>query len=1124
MTLRCRRMTWMTVAVVTVAGMIGAARPAGAADIPAEDMARIEEALPDQPTVQPRRPRTVLIFSLCEGFRHGSIPWGIAALERMGAKTGAWESVVSEDIAMFQPENLARFDAVIFNNSTGTLFEDPALKMSLIDFVKGGGGVVGVHAATDCFYDWPEFGRMMGGYFDGHPWNEEVTIKIDDPKHPVNAAFAGEPFVVADEIYQFKDPYSRDDLRILLSLDTIRTNMAKNGIKRDDSDFAVSWVRSYGQGRVFYCSLGHRNEIFWNRKVLRHYLDGIQFALGDLGADATPSAELVRPGGDVMPLDEALEAAAGYEFGDSRLPLTAVAAHVRYAMEHPGERGPVVQGLLGVLASAQATPDGKAFACRQLALVGGDESVAALAALLGDERLSHMARYALERIPREAAAAALRNALHATDGEVRIGVINSIGARGDRRAVPMLRHIAIDDELTMLATIAALGKIGGQAAFDLLAELSAFAEEKNIRRAKTAVLQALIPFAEAFAEQRQPARAAAIYRHLYGNEAHPRHVRIAGLRGLAQVNPVEVVAVVGDLLSRDDLRWRGTAARLVVEMPGEDVTKALANRLDVLSGEARVLLIQALAERGDKAARPAVMAIIDRADPPARRAAVQALGDLGDASSVALLASLAATPEGDAVEEARASLGRLTGEGVDSAIVSVMEHASPNVRCELARSLGERGAVACVPALLQLAGEDSEVRVHVAAFAALGRLAQERHLPDLARLLVSSPTVEERETAEEALIDACLRMDDVKGRAQPVIAALDGADVSSKRSLLRVLASIAGDPALQAVRAAVNDPETIIADTALGALTEWPDASAADALFAIASRSPDPVHHESAFRGYLRVISLPADRDAAETVRMHQRAIDIAEGDEEVRLALTSLGRVGHVDALELAGQYLDGPTVRDSAAAAMISIAQRLDDAHRAEALAAVDRVLTVCGDDEGMRKKVGEAVDYIERNVGFVTAWVFSGPYTEEKQDGGALFDVAFDPEMDGVQVAWRQMPAEAFSAPGIYDLNKVVSGSNCCGYVMTIIESQVEQEARLEMGSDDGLKAWLNGSVVHASNAMRGLTVGSDKAAVTLRQGANTLLLKITQGGGDWKVCCRIRRADGFALDGVSFRTPQ
>jgi type 1 glutamine amidotransferase len=197
---------------------------------------------------------------------------------------------------VFKPESLNTFDAVCFNNTTGELFEDATLKQALLDFIRGGKGIVGIHAATDCFYNWPEFGALMGGYFDGHPWNETVTVKLDEPGHPVNAAFGGKPFEIADEIYQFKEPYTRHALRVLLRLDTDKTNMTRDGIKRTDKDFAVSWVRNYGLGRLFYCSLGHREEIFCNPAVLGHYLAGIQFALGDLPADATPSARIAADG------------------------------------------------------------------------------------------------------------------------------------------------------------------------------------------------------------------------------------------------------------------------------------------------------------------------------------------------------------------------------------------------------------------------------------------------------------------------------------------------------------------------------------------------------------------------------------------------------------------------------------------------------------------------------------------------------------------------------------------------------------------------------------------------------------------------------------------------------------
>jgi type 1 glutamine amidotransferase len=131
------------------------------------------------------------------------------------------------------------------------------------------------------------------GIVNRHPTHENVTIKLEDPDHPLNAAFQGKGFEITDEIYQFTGPHSRHVLRILLRVDETRTDMKKNKMDRPDNDFAVSWLRSFGKGRVFYCSLGHGHHVFWNPSVLRHYLDGIQFALGDLPADTTPSAQLV---------------------------------------------------------------------------------------------------------------------------------------------------------------------------------------------------------------------------------------------------------------------------------------------------------------------------------------------------------------------------------------------------------------------------------------------------------------------------------------------------------------------------------------------------------------------------------------------------------------------------------------------------------------------------------------------------------------------------------------------------------------------------------------------------------------------------------------------------------------
>jgi type 1 glutamine amidotransferase len=274
------------------------------------DIPKITAAMPEKPRVVPAKPRRLLVYSEAHGFRHSACVWGAKTLEIMGEKTSAFEPVITDDLAMFEPDKLQEFDAVCFNNTTGDSFlpknfgglpkeqqeaarkREAELQKSLLDFVASGKGFIGIHAATDCNYNWAEYGKMIGGYFWGHPWNEKVGVKLDDPGHPLCAVFQGKNFEIADEIYQFKEPYSRETQRVLLSIDTGKTNMNKGDkIHRKDGDFAVSWIKSYGKGRVFYCSLGHRSEIFSNPMILQFYLDGIQFALGDLPADTTPSAK-----------------------------------------------------------------------------------------------------------------------------------------------------------------------------------------------------------------------------------------------------------------------------------------------------------------------------------------------------------------------------------------------------------------------------------------------------------------------------------------------------------------------------------------------------------------------------------------------------------------------------------------------------------------------------------------------------------------------------------------------------------------------------------------------------------------------------------------------------------------
>jgi type 1 glutamine amidotransferase len=215
-------------------------------------------------------------------------------------------------VAMYRPENLKLFDAVLLNNSNGPWirptpqdmdkFKDygsdidaveKRLRQSFLDYVANGGGLFAFHHAIGV-PKWPEFLDLLGAGYWGHPWNEEVAIKIDEPDHPLTAAFGGKGFRLAEEIFQYNEPYSREKVRVLISLDVDRTNMTVPWIHRKDNDFALAWIKSHGKGRVFYSAIGHRTEIWWNPQILSFYLDGIQFATGDLPADTTPSAQVHR--------------------------------------------------------------------------------------------------------------------------------------------------------------------------------------------------------------------------------------------------------------------------------------------------------------------------------------------------------------------------------------------------------------------------------------------------------------------------------------------------------------------------------------------------------------------------------------------------------------------------------------------------------------------------------------------------------------------------------------------------------------------------------------------------------------------------------------------------------------
>lgn len=260
----------------------------------------VREAAPLEAPVTPQRQRRLLVFYQCQ-YPHTSIATANYAYQQLGERSGAFEAVLSDDPNDIRPENLADFDGLLLNNTT--TFEKtvgPEGQKAILEFVRGGKGLIGVHAAADSCKNWPEGSRLLNGVFQCHPWLPTGTwaFQIDDPENPVNETFDSRGFWLRDEVYVYRGgSHVPSQSHHLIALDLTKPENHKSPHLREELQQMtaaaphrpVAWIHSFGKGRVFYSNLGHNNTTYWHPLVLRHYLAGIQFALGDLDANPEPA-------------------------------------------------------------------------------------------------------------------------------------------------------------------------------------------------------------------------------------------------------------------------------------------------------------------------------------------------------------------------------------------------------------------------------------------------------------------------------------------------------------------------------------------------------------------------------------------------------------------------------------------------------------------------------------------------------------------------------------------------------------------------------------------------------------------------------------------------------------------
>ncbi len=777
------------------------------------------------------------------------------------------------------------------------------------------------------------------------------------------------------------------------------------------------------------------------------------------------------------------------------------------------------QQLIGVLQSSQSPRD-KDAACARLKRIGTEKSIPALAALLTDEQLSHSARYALESMPSAKAGQALADALAKTSGLTKVGIINSLGFRHETLAVPALASLLTDHDAQLAAAAAiALGQIGGSKALEALQAATA----DSAGPVHDALADACLRCANSLLTSGSQSKAMAAFQHLYDTEKKDG-VRTAAYRGMIQASGKKALSLMSGAILGEDGASQIAALQLVREVTAPGATELFASMLRSVNSPVQAALIEGLSQRGDVAAVPAIAAQAKSASPEVRLAVINALGILGDASLVPLLGVSAASATGEEQKAARLALVTLWRDNPTERLLRLLPGAKPEVQAEFARALGDRGDKSAVPKLLELAREGSG-SASKAALQALVVLVDDSQVGLMVQFVIEAKTDTARADAAEALNSACHQIQTRRGRVniEPLLQGLATASTVARVALLPVCSGLIDPKVRAALRSAVAATDPLVRAAAIRALCDTSDSELLPDVVKVACGAPEENFRTLAIRACVRLttqeeaIKLPV-KDQVEPLKT---ILATTLSAEQKRVVLAGLAEIPDSAALTLAEPMLDEAATQLEAAKAVTKIASALPYAQSEAAASGLKKVVATTTDAD-VRKAAETALNEIESGADYITVWQVAGPYLQDGKDYKDLFDIAFPPETADAQgVKWQAMPpGPDAKRPWVMDLLKALGGEQRVAYARTWVHCDQQQTARLELGTDDGVKVWLNGNVVHANNTFRGIQPGSDKVDVTLNAGWNPLLLKVTQLNQGWAFCARFRKPDGSHLDGLQF----
>jgi len=834
--------------------------------------------------------------------------------------------------------------------------------------------------------------------------------------------------------------------------------------------------------------------------------------LSTLGAEAVPPL-LTAVGHSNRSVGKAAEMAL----------FDLVARAGRFGGEH--ERSSVSKALAAELSNASLPQPTRAYLCRLLGSIGREEAVPALVVAMGTKDIGEMARWALSGNPTAAALDALHEALPKGEPAMRIGLINAIGTRQERRSVKVLTaELKHSDEAVRIAAMEAISRIPDPFAMDVLRPLLETGSPKERQTARACWFR----LAETLLEADRPYAASVMYGEAlkWATSVPDRCAVLVGIGRAGQLDAIGILLKV--IQTADDRQVRGAVVQTLEEMKGAEVSAAITNLLagtygkpkglfgavlvrpKPLSPSVQVALLRVLIARKEKVDPAGVVAVLKSNDESARIAALECLALIGDEAVAPDLAPSLRKPEGPERSAAVHALVRLKAPKGLAWLQQMVDKddLDAGYRCVLIGALGERRDPGSVATLCSLLKRNPPEPVRVAAFDALGRIG---HLDALPALLsgVDKSSGKDRDAAEAALNklsnDAVEPMIEVVGKATPF----------QKVALLKVLGHRKNPKIKPLLLEHYASGEPPIKAAAVEGLRRMADPSTLNVLEEAATKG---IAQTPAVAGMIRIANALEKDHRTEALRVYHQSLKLAKQDRERQAALTRLMNLADPSSFDAIRPFLTEGNVKVQAAEAMLAVGVKLPDDRKADVIEALRASIALAPSSSRVQAAVEKLVKWgvqidLAGEAGFITHWWVVGPFPSPEKK---LFDQKLFPEEKvdlGARIkvgdkdyGWKKVHV---SAPnGVLDLHQAIAqADNVGGYAYAEVTSDKPQDVLFKIGSDDDVICWLNGNKIHANKVDRGLEVDADVVKARLESGVNRILLKVLNGGGSWAVCLRI-----------------